>query len=61
MNMLLGGSTDVVQEYFGGINFLDKQHVFDATFGKYAMLLLSNPSKTNSDTTAKVLLDFSSQ
>ena len=61
MNVLFGGSSDMMLEYFGGIKFLDKQNEFDATFGKYPVLLPSNLTSTDGTATAKVLLEFSNQ
>ena len=61
MDALFGGSSNVIIGYYGGLEFIDKQEEFDATFGSDPVILPSDPVSSDTASTSKLLLDFSNQ
>ena len=61
MDALFKQGANVMAGYYGNIQFLDSQKVFDNTFGKEPALLPMSPTNVDANDNAKELLEFGKQ
>ena len=61
INALFGGSSNILIDYFGDLDFIDKQEEYNSTFGSNPVILPTVPTKPEHTNAAQLLLDLSDQ
>jgi len=61
MNARFGGSSNILFEFFGGLECIDKQSEFNNTFGSDPVTPPTNPAISDKTATTNLFLNFSDQ